>query len=225
MIFCNLKEILKNNNVTATALANETKISRNTINQLVNNKTNGIQFDTLSNICTYLGITLSDLLIYSPYDFSFSVLDITTGKDNNLYGKGKLIIHINECAKAIPITSKNRVTKFDISLDVNIETMHFENTATSLIVCDFPNIPTDTYLLLQSIFTQYSPKISNHIVNIIEETIAKNELVSDFRKAYKDVRIIFDESLSPLFDSNEPIKPQNMINALSLILNKQTPNL
>ena len=59
-----LKEYLKEKNVSVYWLMKETGISQKAIYDLVNNKTDGIKFDTLAKICFALNCTPNDLLEY-----------------------------------------------------------------------------------------------------------------------------------------------------------------
>lgn len=56
MIKFNLKELLHQNNMTMTELADRTGISRATLSTLSSGKTQGIQFSTLEKIATALGL-------------------------------------------------------------------------------------------------------------------------------------------------------------------------
>ena len=68
MIISNLKTILANKNISATGLAKMSGVSRTAINQLVNNISGGIQFETVNKICSVLNIGLEDLISFAPFD-------------------------------------------------------------------------------------------------------------------------------------------------------------
>lgn len=57
-----LKELLESKNKTVYWLMKETGISQKGIYDLVNNKTDGIKFDTLEKICSVLECEPSDIL-------------------------------------------------------------------------------------------------------------------------------------------------------------------
>ena len=57
-----LKEYLNERNKSVYWLMKETGISQKGIYDLVNNKTDGIKFDTLDKICSALDCTPNDLL-------------------------------------------------------------------------------------------------------------------------------------------------------------------
>ncbi|MBS6483246.1 MAG: helix-turn-helix transcriptional regulator [Veillonella sp.] len=81
MIVSNLKNILKDKNISATTLSKLSDVSRTAINQLVNNASGGIQFDTIDKICFTLGVKIDDLLLYSPFDIDINVKDVSVNGD------------------------------------------------------------------------------------------------------------------------------------------------
>lgn len=62
MIRMRLKEILDNKGISITELHERTGISKNTISLMVNNKSKGIQYDTLNKILNATNVKISDLL-------------------------------------------------------------------------------------------------------------------------------------------------------------------
>ena len=76
MIRNNLKVILAENNVRISKLANDTGIARSTITALSENRSKGIQLDTMNTLCKYLQVTPSDLFVYAPIDITPSVFDM-----------------------------------------------------------------------------------------------------------------------------------------------------
>ena len=63
MIVCKLNTILAEKGLRITKVSKDTGISRTTLTALTQNHSQGIQFDTLDTLCTYLNITPSDLFI------------------------------------------------------------------------------------------------------------------------------------------------------------------
>ncbi|SDF79182.1 helix-turn-helix domain-containing protein [Sporomusa acidovorans] len=61
-----LKKYLKEKDISVYWLMKETGISQKGIYDLVNNKTDGIKFDTLGKICSALNCTPNDLLEHLP---------------------------------------------------------------------------------------------------------------------------------------------------------------
>lgn len=56
-----LKEYLKHINKTAYWLYKQTGLTKKAVYDLINNKTDGIKFDTLSKICKTLNCTPNDI--------------------------------------------------------------------------------------------------------------------------------------------------------------------
>lgn len=57
-----LKEYLNERGIKASWLINKTKIGQSTISNLMNNKTDGIKFDTLQKICTTLNCDINEII-------------------------------------------------------------------------------------------------------------------------------------------------------------------
>lgn len=83
MLLCNLSVLLAERNLKITKVSKDTGISRTTLTSLISNTSKGIQFDTLNTLCNYLNVSVGDLFVYSPYEFS--VLKIEFGKDNEIF--------------------------------------------------------------------------------------------------------------------------------------------
>lgn len=64
---CRLSEILKDKGIKISELERNVSVSRPTLQSLYDNKSQGIQFNTLETICDFLDITPNQLLaICSP---------------------------------------------------------------------------------------------------------------------------------------------------------------
>lgn len=85
MILCNLAVLLSERGLTASKLSAQTGISRPALSALVNNSSNGIQYDTINKICNYLEITPEKLIVYIPYDFNlrFEWVNFSLKNDTN----------------------------------------------------------------------------------------------------------------------------------------------
>lgn len=83
MLMCNLQVLLAERDLTISGLAEITGISRTALSQTANNKTTGIQYDTLNRICTALNVKVSDVLLYYPYDFEIDVHGESPNPDFN----------------------------------------------------------------------------------------------------------------------------------------------
>lgn len=62
MVQIMLSRLLEKQKMSISDLAEKTQLHRNTINNLINKKTEGIQFDTLEKICFALKCNIQDLL-------------------------------------------------------------------------------------------------------------------------------------------------------------------
>jgi len=62
VIKVNLKQLLKDKDITLFKLAEETGVSYNTLHRIKDNKVQGITFDVLEKICKYFKCTPNDLL-------------------------------------------------------------------------------------------------------------------------------------------------------------------
>ncbi len=76
MIRCNLSVLLAERNLKITKVSNDTGISRTTLTSLVNNRAQGIQFDTINSICTYLKISPDLLISFIPVDIKIRLVSI-----------------------------------------------------------------------------------------------------------------------------------------------------
>lgn len=68
MVVSNLSILLRERGLSIGEVSEKTGISRNTISYLVNNRTNGIRFETLDSLCSLLNVTPNELLIMSEYN-------------------------------------------------------------------------------------------------------------------------------------------------------------
>lgn len=87
MIRCNLAVLLAERNLKITRVSKETGISRTTLTSLANNKGQGIQFDTINTLCSYLGVLPNEIIHYIPYEIQKSITPRTT-VHNDLVLKG-----------------------------------------------------------------------------------------------------------------------------------------
>ena len=73
MLKCNLTVLLAERNLKITKVSADTGISRTTLTSLANNYSQGIQFDTLNVLCSYLRITPADFFCYFPFEVDVEV--------------------------------------------------------------------------------------------------------------------------------------------------------
>lgn len=75
-IHCNLRVLMAERGLNIQNVKDQTTLSRTTISNLYNNYVSGIQFDTLTQLCTLLKCTAGDLLTFVNLSVSFH--DIST---------------------------------------------------------------------------------------------------------------------------------------------------
>lgn len=94
MLKCNLAVLLAERKLKISKVAADTGISRTTLTALSSNQSQGIQFDTLNTICSYLRVTPSEFFCYAPFNFKVVLektdddkfdLDIRFNSSNNRY--------------------------------------------------------------------------------------------------------------------------------------------
>lgn len=74
MIKSNLAIIMAEKKIKISELSRKTGISRVTLTSLYYNNSGGIQFDTLNNLCNFLSVKPSDILVYYPFLFLHSLV-------------------------------------------------------------------------------------------------------------------------------------------------------
>jgi len=94
MLIFNLKENMKKNNTTITQIYKATGISRNTLNQMYNNKSKGIQLDTLEKLINYFDISINQFIV----------------KDSN---RCKITFDYSSKPKVVIAKARNQATAFD----------------------------------------------------------------------------------------------------------------
>ena len=72
MLTCNLAVLAAERGFSLTKIAVETGISRTTLSNLVNHHWSGIQAETITALCVYLGVDIGDLLTVYPFDMRIS---------------------------------------------------------------------------------------------------------------------------------------------------------
>lgn len=74
MIKSNLAIVMAEKKIKISELSRKTGISRVTLTSLYYNNSGGIQFDTLNNLCNFLSVKPSDILVYYPFDYKIKDL-------------------------------------------------------------------------------------------------------------------------------------------------------
>lgn len=73
MLKCNLAVLLAERKLKISKVSADTGISRTTLTALSSNQSQGIQFDTLNALCSYLRITPAEFFCYAPFEVCVEV--------------------------------------------------------------------------------------------------------------------------------------------------------
>lgn len=75
VVFSNLRVVMAERNLSIKDINEKTNLSRTTISNLVNNNANGVQYDTLKQLCEVLDCNVGDIIKYSIVDVYTVQLD------------------------------------------------------------------------------------------------------------------------------------------------------
>lgn len=87
-IHCNLRVLMAERGLNIQNVKDQTTLSRTTISNLYNNYGSGIQFDTLTQLCTLLKCTPGDLFTFVNLSVSFE--DISTDLKVDMMSKNQI---------------------------------------------------------------------------------------------------------------------------------------
>lgn len=73
MLKCNLAVLLAERKLKISKVSADTGVSRTTLTALSSNQSQGIQFDTLNTLCSYLRVTPAEFFCYAPFEFKTSL--------------------------------------------------------------------------------------------------------------------------------------------------------
>lgn len=101
MVISNLGVLLAERNIKISKVSQDTGISRTTLTQLASHYNQGIQFETLNKLCTYLHVAPADILLYTPIDFTLTCTASLDGHEcergeDPFYGRYTLYITATE---------------------------------------------------------------------------------------------------------------------------------
>lgn len=87
-----LNDFLKNKNISQYKLAQSTGIAAATLNNLCNNKTTSVSFDTLDKICEVLDCSVSDILVPEK---SLNLKSLNSANNQSQTSEKNALIHKN----------------------------------------------------------------------------------------------------------------------------------
>ena len=119
MIQCNLAVLLAERNLKISKVASDTGISRTTLTSLVNNYSQGIQFDTLNSLCVYLRITPEKLFSFAPFEVTVKVAKIEL--DAETVDISLLVHERGDVVEEIPLEGHIKI-EYLTALETDMET-------------------------------------------------------------------------------------------------------
>ncbi|WP_096186855.1 helix-turn-helix domain-containing protein [Evansella halocellulosilytica] len=78
-IHCNLRVLMAEKNMNIKDIFENTSLSRTTISNLYNNYANGVKYETLSQLCTFLDCQPGDLLTFYDVEIEIETDNIVNG--------------------------------------------------------------------------------------------------------------------------------------------------
>lgn len=175
MLRSNLAILLAERNLKITKVSEDTGISRTTLTALANNRSQGLQFDTLNTLCLYLGVEPAQIIAYAPIDLEVIKLDVYTTESPDLYS---LELHI----------SMKKIGKAK-------ELVIFATAATSMadMASNASAVITVLNQVPQNKQTQQNYKNSDALLNVIKKmppifvSDFENLICENFIKIYREI--------------------------------------
>ena len=137
MLRCNLSIILAEKNLKITKVSNDTGISRTTLTALCNNTSQGIQFDTLNTLCSYLNVKPNELIHHIPIE-----LKILNASINGFVPNDDIFWNDE------PITIDNYCL-LEIQLIQNHQSFQYQLKCPVLMGSEFSSIPNSITLIIE----------------------------------------------------------------------------
>ncbi|MCO7128238.1 helix-turn-helix transcriptional regulator [Sporolactobacillus shoreicorticis] len=166
MITCNLNVLLAERNMKITELAKMTGISRTTITALAYNKSKGIQFDTMDNICTVLNVRPNDLFNQEQFEYEFKILD----SEDNVFSDFKEEFFANDEYEGIVLNTefkiifRKRAIKEIIPLNVTLPSKDNKSKPVFIHVeRPFDFSQRETYKILKNIPIVFKTEFDNEL--------------------------------------------------------------
>lgn len=176
MIINNLAVLMAERGYRINDVHNGTKISKTAITNLMENKSLGIQYDTLNKLCDFFSITPNELLLYTPNKWTF----------NFFYSDGKPILEELFFLKSFKRDDDSILEdKIIVTLDWNLTTIFGVVTIEKII--HKANSEIDFYLFVKFFIQENDEKkviakeqIEN--MNIFFLNVFKKEFTQELKK-------------------------------------------
>lgn len=181
MIYSELQKLLIKERLTISEFSRATGISRPTITALANNRSTGIQFDTLNVICAFLEVEPSLVFTFLPFDITINLT-----QDTSRHSHG--IINIS----FIDILDKNNIL-LSISSIYTIE--KFDE-----LLCKIEIVEKDTFKYQKFINTKLSEKQVTALTYVLQqeiyEVLPEDALICLMNFYKKDIWDIVDSAIT-----------------------------
>ncbi|WP_225340639.1 helix-turn-helix domain-containing protein [Lysinibacillus capsici] len=186
-IHCNLRVLMAERGLNIQNVKDQTTLSRTTISNLYNNYGSGIQFDTLTQLCTLLKCTPGDLFTFVNLSVSFD--DITSDHKvdtlTDLFVADPVEGYGHEYISLVKATFK-----INFKLKYEEQTLNFAfcvDTSTNLDEHkNVVNIKKDISEIFQVELDNLSLKVPVYVIDYIEEQLDQflldciNDLINTF---------------------------------------------
>lgn len=137
MVRCNLSVLLAEQNIKITKVSNDTGISRTTLTSLSNNYSQGIQFDTLNTLCTYLNVKPDELIAYIPIDINIIGVTVHIADISNvLFGEDDAIDCSEYCIIDIELIENNQKYTYQLNCPVFTQKDNMQSVDVISIIID-----------------------------------------------------------------------------------------
>lgn len=206
MIVSNLKNILKDKNISATTLSKLSDVSRTAINQLVNNASGGIQFDTIDKICFTLGVKIDDLLLYSPFDIDINVKDVSVNGDEISVDA---ILVLKEPFE-VPNDKDTYTYNTNVNKDIQLTLKQYNVYDATNLVVEIRN--KNDLLYYQTLISDLSYKMAMYIRSKISDDI--EQVMRS--KLERNITVLPSLDFAPILD-NKNINARDIHRLLSLV--------
>lgn len=191
MIICTLKNVMDERNVKIADIVKDTSVTRPTVTALYNNRSKGIQFDTLEKLCNYLNVNPNELITVSDLEVSYK----NESEIKEIIGRT-----INAFSLVLDNGVNNHLLKFD--LQVNATNSENKQNIKDSEIGDYNLIGYIEFILSlnkessnESIryYNSLRKPIKDHIYKSLHEYVA-NEItkVYDLNNVLASIKVEFD---------------------------------
>lgn len=186
MIRSRLNVLLAERDLRQDQISSDTGISKVTISNIVNNKTNGFQYETLNELAKYLQITPGDLFEYYDQDLSIDLRD-----------KKLAITDYSFLKQSDSIKDSEMSDSEDNMLDISVEGISYKISKSGNIHFELP-----LFLNVQDIDSRLSDGyevVGTNIDGVISISDQENNRKNAFNDFIKNLPMSFKQTVSDMF--------------------------